>query len=308
MFIFLSFSPSLFAEESSGGSPSVEFPEFPEFPLDIGSGTSSGTNIPAFPASEPDNVSIPQIGTDSPSSEFPGSSPASISLEIASSSNPSDVLPESLSATETTSVFPVSIETSPASSASETSFPFSSSSSSISSPTYEVASDSIPASTTIPISEGDSGAEIISTDSIITGEIASESSFPEPQIPILSEGSTNRLHLPPKTGTLVLTVESIQERTPRMISMIAGRVEIWRGDDALAALNAGDTGVEEAFHKRTFTFPPLTLPVGYHFITLRVYREGPISREKKWKGETFQIGIHVGKPLLLKKRLSFFVW
>ncbi|MBF0499385.1 MAG: hypothetical protein HQM09_04595 [Candidatus Riflebacteria bacterium] len=93
-----------------------------------------------------------------------------------------------------------------------------------------------------------------------------------------------------------------------MFSMVAQRVEVWRGDVALAALNTGDKGVEEAFHRRTFVFPELTLPVGYHFLTIRLYRAGPVSHDKKWKSETFQIGIHEGKSTVIKKSMPFFVW
>lgn len=109
-------------------------------------------------------------------------------------------------------------------------------------------------------------------------------------------------------GMLSLTIETIREQTPRMRSILAQKVEIWREEIKLAEMKQDDKGVENAFHHRTFRFPPLPLYQGYHFITIRVYAEGFISREVKWKGRLLQVGIHQGRTTTIQKLIPFFVW
>lgn len=129
-----------------------------------------------------------------------------------------------------------------------------------------------------------------------------------PDIPVLATATTPLAPPPQPPGSFELTVETVRERTPNRIAMMAVRVEVWRGDRPLACLEKGDAGVEEEFRRRRFTFPPISLPKGYHFITVRAFAEGPISREKKWKGDTFQIGIEPGKTVKVTRTVSFFVW
>lgn len=110
------------------------------------------------------------------------------------------------------------------------------------------------------------------------------------------------------TGLVHVTVETLQERTPRMYSRRAEHVEIWWRDRRLASMYKGDEGVQESFHRRVFVFPPLELPLGYHFIQIRLYGEGWLSRNKKWKGETLQIGIHPDRSTRLHRIMPFHLW
>ena len=126
--------------------------------------------------------------------------------------------------------------------------------------------------------------------------------------PLISSETRATVRPPLPDGALELVVETVRERTPNRISMMATRVEVWRGDHPLSILTKGDDGVDEEFRRRRFRFPPIPLPKGYHFITVRAYAEGPISRDQKWKGDTFQVGIDPGKTVKITRNVSFFVW
>lgn len=109
-------------------------------------------------------------------------------------------------------------------------------------------------------------------------------------------------------GTLHVVVSTVREKTPRQISIMPQRIELWAQDRLLAILENGDPGVVNAFHRRTFTFSPLTLAAGYYFLTIRGFAEGCVTRERKWKGKTVQIGIHDGKITKVQESLPMFVW
>ena len=106
----------------------------------------------------------------------------------------------------------------------------------------------------------------------------------------------------------MLTIETIQERTPRQCSLLAHRIELWWRDQRLRSLQIGDEGVETFFHRRVFCFPPIQMPAGYHFVTVRVYGVGWVSTNAKWKGRTIQVGIHADGVTKLEKRVPFYVW
>lgn len=89
---------------------------------------------------------------------------------------------------------------------------------------------------------------------------------------------------------------------------MADRVEIWHGDTLLAMVANGSPKVKNSRHCRVFNFPRIPLPAGFHFVTIRVYAEGFFSRDIKWKGRTFQIGIQKGRTTWIKKVFPFFVW
>lgn len=128
---------------------------------------------------------------------------------------------------------------------------------------------------------------------------------PAPRAPAAEIGKTVR---PEGEGALEVVVTTVREKTPRQVSIMPDRVELWAQDRLLATLENGEPGVENAFHRRTFSFPPLTLPAGYYFLTIRGFAEGFVTRERKWKGKTVQIGIHDGKTTKLREDLSMFVW
>ncbi len=112
----------------------------------------------------------------------------------------------------------------------------------------------------------------------------------------------------PSQGSLKVIVESVHERTPRQYSVLATRVELWIAERRLAALSKNDAGVSDLRHRRLFEFEPILMPPGYRFLTVRAYREGPLSRDEKWKGKTVQFGIHPGRETRLFIRLPFHVW
>ncbi|NLI78051.1 MAG: hypothetical protein GX442_16660 [Candidatus Riflebacteria bacterium] len=112
----------------------------------------------------------------------------------------------------------------------------------------------------------------------------------------------------PTQGSLKVIVESVYERTPRQYSALATRVELWIAERRLAALDKDEAGVSDLRHRRLFEFQPILMPPGYRFLTVRAYREGPLSRDGKWKGKTVQFGIHAGRETRLFIRLPFHVW
>ncbi|HNW36573.1 MAG TPA: hypothetical protein PKM25_16670, partial [Candidatus Ozemobacteraceae bacterium] len=117
-------------------------------------------------------------------------------------------------------------------------------------------------------------------------EPASAAWIPIPQLPERSrpEESGGRLVKPQGEGILDVVVTTVREKTPRQISILPERVELWAQDRLLASLENGEAGVENAFHRRIFNFPSITLPAGYYFLTIRGFAEGFVTREHKWKG------------------------
>lgn len=136
---------------------------------------------------------------------------------------------------------------------------------------------------------------------------ADVSTFSEALVHPYEENQTGELPLTTK-GKVMFTIETIREQTPRMRSILAKRIEIWKGDSFIASLSDGEAGVLNSFHRRTFSFQAFELPKGYHFLTIKAYAEGFVSREIKWKGRTVQIGVHPGRTTKIKMRFPFFVW
>ncbi len=177
------------------------------------------------------------------------------------------------------------------------------------------------ASNPAPVSEGNASPTepVQASDSVLfplesnqaAGSIPTESAIlleppapPEPEIenPELQPGEEE------KSGLCRFEIETLREWTPRMRSILARKIEIWWRDRMIATLGDGDEGVSNAFHRRIFKFQNLRFPKGYHFVTIRAYAEGFISRDMKWKGRTLQIGIHPEKPSLVKIKFPLHVW
>lgn len=152
----------------------------------------------------------------------------------------------------------------------------------------------------------------IATETEQEGDVAGSDGWkPLPLLPPLRQASgddVGKTVRPTGEGTLDVVVTTVREKTPRQISIMPDRVELWAQDRLLATLENGEPGVENAFHRRTFSFPPLTLPAGYYYLTIRGFAEGFVTRERKWKGKNVQIGIHDGKTTKLREALSMFVW
>lgn len=145
---------------------------------------------------------------------------------------------------------------------------------------------------------------------ICSGLLAQEPSVLDisPPFPVLADPPGAASESVSSAGFLQVSIETVREQTPRMRSLTADQVEVWRGDVLLAMVAKGSPRVAEARHRRTFHFPTIPLPPGYHFLTIRVYAEGFLSREFKWKGRTMQVGIQPGRTTYLRKLFPFFVW
>ncbi|MFZ5949063.1 MAG: hypothetical protein ACOYXC_00040 [Candidatus Rifleibacteriota bacterium] len=113
---------------------------------------------------------------------------------------------------------------------------------------------------------------------------------------------------PAGKGKLVLTIESFAGKDVKRVSQLADRVEIWLGARRIASMNATDENVVTEKRRRLFPFDAIELPVGYYFITVRLYRQGSFYARDKWDGETFQVGIHSGKITRLQKSIPIFLW
>lgn len=165
------------------------------------------------------------------------------------------------------------------------------------------------------LQEGETASQPGSTGSpAVQGPVVAtetEGWMPLPLLPVRpppEERATGRLVRPQGEGSLEVVVTTVREKTPRQISIMPDRIELWTQDRLLATLENGDAGVGNSFHRRIFTFPSLVLPAGYYFLTIRGFTEGFITREHKWKGKTVQIGIHDGKTTKVRETLSMFVW
>lgn len=149
-------------------------------------------------------------------------------------------------------------------------------------------------------------------------ESALENPLPTGEIQNISEVSASQTlgtgteiefpGIPNGSGTLEISVESIRERNLKRYSILARRVEVWFRDRRIASSNKGDESVEESAGKRIFRFGPLEMPVGYHFISIRMYGDGWLSRNEKFKQENIQIGIHKGKLTRVSHIIPFHVW
>lgn len=110
------------------------------------------------------------------------------------------------------------------------------------------------------------------------------------------------------TGSLRVTIETQRSTTPKRSTMSGTRCELWVEETLLAVLSGTEAGVIPTRHGRTFSFAPLTLPTGYHHLIVRVFAEGPISRDLKYKERVYQVGIHAGTETVLRERIHFRVW
>lgn len=145
----------------------------------------------------------------------------------------------------------------------------------------------------------------------VAGQIATPSELtptflrePEPR-------QTNPVEIPdPVTGTgrLSITIESFGGENPKRISQLADRVELWLGDKRLASLNHDFDEVVSERNRRVFYFPEIEMPVGYYFITVRLYSPGALHGRQKSHEQTFQVGIHPEKTSRVYKKMPFFHW
>ncbi|GAB4282105.1 MAG: hypothetical protein Kow0029_27500 [Candidatus Rifleibacteriota bacterium] len=115
-------------------------------------------------------------------------------------------------------------------------------------------------------------------------------------------------NIPEKNGQVVITIESFSGKNAKRISQLADRVEIWLGSKRIASMDSSAREVVDEGRRRLFPFPPIEMKPGYYFLTARLFRKGTLSARHKWKGETFQVGIHPGQISRVHKIVPFFVW
>lgn len=115
-------------------------------------------------------------------------------------------------------------------------------------------------------------------------------------------------NLEKKRGMLSLIVESYASKNVKFTSQLAEKAELWLGDICLAKLTKASSDVVSEKRRRIFPFPAIKLAPGYYFVTVRLYKKGWVSGRSKWKGETFQIGIHPGKICKIYKKIPFLLW
>lgn len=139
------------------------------------------------------------------------------------------------------------------------------------------------------------------------GDLLEDPTRPTPFV-ALGPATTPEASPASSTGSLKVMVETVYERTPRQYSVLATRVELWIATRRLAVLDKSDPHVIDQGHRRLFDFEPIIMPPGYRFLTIRAYREGPLSRDLKWKAKTIQFGIHPGRETRVIVRLPFHVW
>lgn len=121
--------------------------------------------------------------------------------------------------------------------------------------------------------------------------------------------STNRFpKIEKKPGEISLVIETFTSKNTKISSQLAERVEIWLHDRRLASMDQFSTEVVTEKGKRIFPFPLISLPPGYYFLTVRLYKLGWISGRKKWNGKTFQVGIHSGKISRVYKKIPIVLW
>jgi hypothetical protein len=277
--------------ETSDGDPEEE-PTF-EFPPDQASSAASAVVPPSDPV---------QVGAFDPTSAVASAS-AFASATPSASSPPFVSVPSSAIGFPPASGTPSGIPSDPLS-ISIPDTPSHSASHSASASVASSAQEGVPGSVIESLPEVLVEPVLDALADPVLGEAGSVSSPPAvtPSLPALFPDPIRGV------GTLTVVIESVQERTPRQRSILATRAEIWLRDRRLASLMKGEPGVAEARHRRTFSFPPLSLPAGYHFLTLRVYAEGWVSRDKKWKGLTVQVGVHPGQTTTLIRNVPFHVW
>ena len=109
-------------------------------------------------------------------------------------------------------------------------------------------------------------------------------------------------------GELHVVIESVDAFNHSLISKKADRVEIWLGHILLSRLELGDVKVSEKKNFRIFDFPNITLKTGYHFISIRMYSNGVVWKNKKFHEKIYQVGIHEGQCTNLHKKVPFINW
>ena len=109
-------------------------------------------------------------------------------------------------------------------------------------------------------------------------------------------------------GELHVVIESVDAFNHSMISKKADRVEVWLGHLLLSRLDYGDVKVSDNKSFRIFDFPNITLKTGYYFISIRMYSNGVVWKNKKYHEKIYQVGIHEGQCTNLNRKVPFLNW
>lgn len=109
-------------------------------------------------------------------------------------------------------------------------------------------------------------------------------------------------------GNLHVIIETIDAINEKVISQKADRAELWLGHNMISRLDVDDVKVLESGKGRYFDFPITSLRTGYYFISIKLYSDGVIWKNKKFHEEIFQVGIHEGQTTTLRRKVPFLHW
>lgn len=109
-------------------------------------------------------------------------------------------------------------------------------------------------------------------------------------------------------GNLHVIIETIDALNEKVISQKADRAELWLGHNMISRLDVNDVKVFESSKGRYFDFPITSLRTGYYFISIRLYSNGFLWKNKKFHEEIFQVGIHEGQTTTLRRKVPFLHW
>ena len=109
-------------------------------------------------------------------------------------------------------------------------------------------------------------------------------------------------------GELHVVIESVDAFNHSLISKKADRVEVWLGHLLLSRLEMGDVKVSDQKNFRIFDFPNIVLKTGYYFISIRMYSNGVVWKNRKFHEKIYQVGIHEGQCTNLHKKVPFLNW
>ncbi len=109
-------------------------------------------------------------------------------------------------------------------------------------------------------------------------------------------------------GNLHVIIETIDAINEKVISQKADRAELWLGHNMISRLDVNDVKVLESGKGRYFDFPITSLRTGYYFISIRLYSNGFLWKNKKFHEEIFQVGVHEGQTTTLRRKIPFLHW
>ena len=109
-------------------------------------------------------------------------------------------------------------------------------------------------------------------------------------------------------GNLHVVIETVDSVNHKVASQKAVSAELRLGHNVLSRLEASDVKVIDNNKSRFFDFPIHSLRSGYYFITVRLFSDGVMWKNRKYHDEIFQVGIHEGRTTNLRRKITFLHW